>query len=283
LGFPPDKVSSEALAANQDGSVVAGAGFDFGVTGPRAARWSESTGWELIEGDSTDYSVIASRGISADGNTVVGSVQRLDIPTEPREPFLWTPTTGIQLLGRVPDSSTEATNVSADGTVVSVSALLQAGGNRALRWESSSGLVMLPMLEGTSSCFAQNVSADGSTIVGCCGPINDPEAVVWDIRGAVGLGTLPNGIGSLARGASADGSVIVGVAGNEEGIARAAIWTADNGWLDLRELLVDLGLASELEGWFLDQANVISDDGLVVAGTGRDPEGRQQGFVATLP
>jgi uncharacterized membrane protein len=89
LGLPPDKVSSEAIAANQDGSVVAGAGFNFGFTGPRAARWSESAGWELIEGDSTDYSVVASRGISADGNTVVGSVQRLDTPAEPREPFLW--------------------------------------------------------------------------------------------------------------------------------------------------------------------------------------------------
>jgi hypothetical protein len=44
-----------------------------------------------------------------------------------------------------------------------------------------------------------------------------------------------------------------------------------------------LGLEAELEGWLLSQANAVSADARVIAGFGLDPQGRIQGFVATLP
>jgi hypothetical protein len=41
----------------------------------RAARWSESGGWQLIEGDGEAFAAIQARGISADGDAVVGAAQ----------------------------------------------------------------------------------------------------------------------------------------------------------------------------------------------------------------
>jgi uncharacterized membrane protein len=109
------------------------------------------------------------------------------------------------------------------------------------------------------------------------------QAVLWDERGAIALGVLPGGIGSLLRNVSADGTVGVGQAGDAQGIGRAAIWTAVHGFRDLRELLIELGLERVLDGWFLDTANAISSDGSVIAGVGLDPDGRTQAYVVTLP
>ncbi len=281
LGLPEGKVESQAFTANDDGSVLAGNGLGDFETAPRAARWSESAGWELLRDGREDFNAIEARGISADGDTVVGTIQFEGSTI--REAFLWTPATGIQMLGLLDGNPTTATGVSADGTVVSGFAAIEMRDLVALRWTSDAGLEPLPLLEGTDCCFAQSISADGSTIVGQCGPENDPQAVLWDSRGVVGLGDLPNGIGSFLQAVSADGSVGVGGAGDEQGDQHAAIWTAATGMQDLREVLVGLGLETELEGWFLSQANVISSDGLVIAGLGIDPQGREQGFVATLP
>ncbi len=39
----------------------------------------------------------------------------------------------------------------------------------------------------------------------------------------------------------------------------------------------------DLSGWKLTNATAISDDGLVVAGWGYDPQGYAQGWIATVP
>jgi uncharacterized membrane protein len=281
LGFPAGKVNSEAFGANQNGSVVVGSGLGEFATAPRGARWSEGAGWELLRDGAEDFNAVQARGISADGNTLAGAIQF--VGGIRIEAVLWTPTTGIQRLGLLDGNATTATDVSADGTVVCGYALLETGERQGVRWTSDSGLEALPFLDGTDCCVAQRVSADGRTIVGLCGPENDPEAVLWDSRGVVGLGDLPDGIGSFLEAVSGDGSVAVGGAGDTQGDQRAAIWTAATGMQDLRAVLVGLGLETELEGWFLVEANAISSDGRALAGVGIDPQGRQQGFVATLP
>ncbi len=279
LGIPVGKENSEGLAANRDGSVIAGDAAGFMGVAPRAARWSESGGWLVLEGQG--FAPIQARGISADGRILVGTLQP-EGGMITREAFIWTEENGFEPLGTIEDGSIEASGISADGTVVSATASFGVI-DVALRWTRETGLVELPILEGTDSCAARNISADGTTVAGFCGEDTSPEAVVWDHRGVVSLGFLPGGVGSLLWAISGDGSVGVGEAGDSEGIARAAIWTAADGVRDLREVLADLGLGTEVNGWFLLSANAISSDGHVIAGRGIDPHGDRQGWVATLP
>jgi uncharacterized membrane protein len=281
LGFPQDKMETEALAANQDGSVIVGLAAGFMGLEMAAARWSQSGGWEILQGND-DAVPIEARGTSADGNTIVGAAQ---LNAVPMEAFLWTAGSGIQLLGLLSEGKpTQATGVFADGTVVSGFGTKDTGACVAFRWTAGTGLVVLPAREADEDCFGLNISADGSTIVGDCVVGAAPEAVLWDETGVVGLGFLPNGgVGSFLRAVSGDGSVGVGEGGDSQGMPRAVLWTRANGMRDLRGVLIDLGLGSEVEGWFLSAAYAISSDGHTITGFGADPDGVSQAFVATLP
>jgi hypothetical protein len=63
----------------------------------------------------------------------------------------------------------------------------------------------------------------------------------------------------------------------------AFIWNEAHGMRSLIDLLrQEYGLAEELTGWQLTEANGISDDGLVIAGGGINPAGRAEAWVAIL-
>jgi len=127
------------------------------------------------------------------------------------------------------------------------------------------------------------ISADGTVVVGASlSFILGAEAFRWtEGEGMIGLGKLPGGNTSVAVGVSADGSIITGwtsfVTGN-----KAFIWDQVHGMRNLKDVLVtDYGL--NLTGWDLDKAISISDDGRTIAGTGHNPSGSQEAWVATLP
>ena len=98
----------------------------------------------------------------------------------------------------------------------------------------------------------------------------------------VGLGDLPGGnFGSRAFATSADGAVIVGTGFSAPG-AEAFVWTASDGIRSLRDLLVnDFGL--NLTGWTLSYATDVSADGTTIVGTGVNPSGFNEGWIATIP
>jgi hypothetical protein len=52
--------------------------------------------------------------------------------------------------------------------------------------------------------------------------------------------------------------------------------------VNLREFLISQGVGN-LSGWTLQFAGGISDDGLTIAGTGRNPAGNPEAWVATIP
>ena len=88
---------------------------------------------------------------------------------------------------------------------------------------------------------------------------------------------------SSANAVSADGSVVVGWGiGFEDDYSEAFIWDEVHGMRDLKGLLVnDYGL--DLAGWTLNEATGISDDGMTIVGTGINPDGYIEGWIATIP
>ena len=69
---------------------------------------------------------------------------------------------------------------------------------------------------------------------------------------------------------------------NSEGGRRAApSSTVHAGMRALDVLLKSLGV--HLDGWQIAQAMAVSADGLTIAGTGYDPSGNVQAFIAVIP
>ena len=145
---------------------------------------------------------------------------------------------------------------------------------------SFSGLGDLP--GGTFRSFANAVSANGSVVVGISNSTNGNEAFRWTaIDGMEGLGDLPGGtFSSQARSVSADGSTIVGFSNSTNG-EEAFYWTESDGMRFLSNILTDdFGL--DLTGWTLQQARGVSADGLTIVGTGTNPDGNEEAWIAQL-
>ena len=97
----------------------------------------------------------------------------------------------------------------------------------------------------------------------------------------VGLGDLSGGsFGSQAYDVSADGLTVVGAGSSASG-KEAFIWDAANGMQSIYDILVNGGL--DMTGWTLTGASGISDDGLTIAGSGSNPDGYKEAWVATIP
>jgi hypothetical protein len=98
----------------------------------------------------------------------------------------------------------------------------------------------------------------------------------------VGLGDLPGGaFDSEAYAVSADGSVVVGIGWSPSG-NDAILWTSGGGMVSVRDLLVNHGV-SNLTGWRLGWASGVSADGRTIVGTGINPFGGTEGWIATVP
>jgi hypothetical protein len=117
------------------------------------------------------------------------------------------------------------------------------------------------------------ISSDGRAVVGSC-----VGACRW---------TRHDGFKNLGPGTawdvSDDGSVIVGSYPYYEQsspYSRAFIWTEKKGYYDLKEYLEMLDL--NLDGWTLGSANAISNDGKVITGSGRNPDGNIEGWIANI-
>jgi probable HAF family extracellular repeat protein len=231
---------------------------------------------------SFDHPQSYASDVSANGSAIVGrgsSTAAINAET-----FLWTPDTGLMPLGDLPDGSfgSYATGVSADGSVI-VGAGGSALGTEAYRWTAGSGMVGLGHLSDDVSVIyseAEAVSANGLVIVGRSVSALGTEAFRWtDASGMVGLGLLPNGDFSLANDVSANGSVVVGKA-SRNFLNDAFVWTKSDGLRSIAELLIGAGV--DLTGWRLDEATAVSANGLIIVGTGINPDGAFEAWRADL-
>jgi probable HAF family extracellular repeat protein len=129
---------------------------------------------------------------------------------------------------------------------------------------------------------ANDVSGDGSVIVGDSNRLGGREAFRWTSSGMVGLGTLPGGTGeffSVASGVSADGNTIIGRSGTGNGF-QVFIWTADGGMQNLNDVLISQGV--DLQGYKLSEAFGISDDGTKIVGIASKGDGYGEAFLVDL-
>lgn len=203
---PPQFVSGDATDVSSAGNSVVGL-FGF------AERWTLTGGLE-------DLGNFSSRGISSDGQVVVGNNNAHAVR--------WTPTGGIQDLGTVgtessiPGTQSFADDASGNGSVVVGQSRDRDGFWKAFRWTAATGMRDIGTLGGPMAA-AYNVSDDGSVLVGralTSGNSASDRAFRWTTkRGMQNLQQLLQNAGVTsvngwillgATGVSADGTVIVG-------------------------------------------------------------------------
>lgn len=270
--WDPDAQSYSAGSVSADGSVITGAGRLRAVSGgPKAARWTDEMGWEILSPSSTRSESVT--GVSSDGSVIVGRTSH----GSDHRAFRWTEQDGMQLLA----NDATAAAVSGDGNIVV--------GNRmreAFRWTPASGAVGLGFLQPDpfARSRATAISRDGQVIAGIS-RVNEfmPVPYRWtEETGMVALGPPATNIDYRwddPTALSADGSVIVGGGGT----ARGFIWDEAGGLRYFqRAMVLESGLGYQLAGWKSLTPYALSDDGRTIIGSGRNPSDESQAWIIRL-
>jgi len=282
--LPGDGTDSEAYGASANGDVVVGAGND--ATGPKAFRWVAPGPMHNLGDLPGGAEQSHARAVSADGTVVTGSGNT----SAGSEAFVWREATGMVGLGDLPGGSvtSSAKGISSDGSRVAGWSI-SADGTEAFRWTEGQGMVGLGDLPG-GLFFSQadDISGNGHVVVGFGSSVNAPtltrfEAFRWtQATGMVALGDLEGGqFNSRAIAVSANGRIIVGRGSSDAG-TEAFIWDEVHGMRSLRDLLT-AGFGLDLTGWSLNNALGVSADGRIIVGSGTNPLGQSEAWIARIP
>jgi probable HAF family extracellular repeat protein len=234
---------SEATGVSSTGATIVGWGFN-ATTGIEEAFYHRA-------GSINNFSVLFSgdaskaMGVSADGNTIVGSIaDNFSIPAAVSG-FVYVVGTGTTLVDAtvVPAFNTAGLNftqltaISGNGAIAIgyASSSLSLGDEQAFKYTlAGATYVALGTLGGNWS-KAHAISNDGSVIVG----ESDYQAFKYQDGTMTGLGFLTGGTVSNATGVSADGTVIVGRSNTTGGYTHAFVY-ANQTMLDADEWLRSL-------------------------------------------
>ncbi len=276
--FTGNHFGSRALGISDNNIIV---GWGVSEKGREALRILPGGNMESLNGLNNDIFASRSWGISSDGSVIVGEgISSRSVQTT--EAFRWTKEGGVIGLGDLfldDGVYSWSTGGSGDGTVVVGVAHNENKQFEAFRWTEQGVMEGLGDFEGgTHKSSADGISSDGTTIFGSSNSDKGTQAFRWTREeGMVNLGSLPEGynndtsegmLHSHAIDASADGSIIVGEMNGLNDSNDAMIWDEVNGIRSIQQLLIDLGLDNELQGWDLIEATGISDDGRVITGRG---------------
>lgn len=283
--LPGGDFCSTAWGVSGNGSTVVGHSRVGSTSGSdwEAFRWNEAGGMVGLGDFPGGVFSSSANAVSADGSVIAG----YGSTESGLEAFHWTEAEGMVGLGDLPggDCYSRAQAISADGSVLAGRST-SASGDEAFRWTEAEGMVGLDDLSGGdffSDAYA--MSPDGTIIVGRSRSGSGMEAFRWtEAEGMVGLGDLPGGdFGSVANAVCADGSTIVGYGTTDELWSYATfVWDETNGMRDLQEVL-ETDYELDLTGWHLQWATGISADGLTIAGSGYNPDGHEEAFIARIP
>jgi len=281
--LPGGTFTSIAWGASFDGSVIVGQGRS--ASGTEAFLWRRDTNQMIGLGDLPGGGFQSfALGVSADGRVVVG----WSSSANGSEAFRWTPNAGMIGLGDLPGGSfaSYAQNVSANGRVIVGRSASFNGDNEAFRWENGNWQPLGSLGYFPFFSYAYGVSADGSVVVGwarAAGGAGTVEAFRWRAdTGMVGLGELDGGgYDSRAYAVSADGRLVGGFGTSAIG-KEAVIWNHEGMVYRVKDLLLNAGV-TEVLNWRLEEVRAFSADGTVLVGTGTNPAGQRESWVAVLP
>ncbi|GAB4367840.1 MAG: hypothetical protein Kow0062_00520 [Acidobacteriota bacterium] len=314
IGGPPEGFRVTALS--DDGSTVVGNVGIVNELGPHeeAAIWLGGSDWMPLGGlpgtSPCGFSYTSAYDVDAHGDQVVGLAWVGKSCAGGAHGFVWDAVNGMQDLGSiVPDRSSRANVISADGAVIAGwsdapfgTRLGAVWDDQGLRWfaEPDSGILVGE---------ATGISSDGRFIVGGNygedGTFTIFEPWLWSEQtGVIHLGTAKGLRGNIidgqhfARDVSDDGTVVVG----QDTLFQlseqwAWIWTASEGMAILQDYVRDRNPALEsvlckgerstqiepCSGWDLWNIAGVSNDGKVITGTGRNPDGLWEAFIVKLP
>ncbi len=315
IGVLPGWSISSPAGVSADGSVVAGTSYGASGAGYQAFRWTSPTGmialpfgtiardvsgdgstvvgsrdtyrafrWTATEGtvnlgflpNPSNERYSDATAVSANGAVVVGVGSN---SSGASEAFRWTEAGGMQGLGFLGGNFSQATDVSADGSVV-----VGSTGASLFRWTAATGMVDLGVPTSFYFGMEAGISADGSVVIGSrVDSEGHFEAFRWtEASGPIGLGRPGGFSDTYPLDVSGDGSTVVGFGTFASGQREAFLWTQSGGMRLLRDVLSnDCGL--NLTGWTLNAAGSVSADGLTIVGGGLNSTGSFEAWVAHIP
>lgn len=228
--LPGGQFNSGARGVSDDGSVVVGSASV--AAGFGAFRWTAANGMQLVGGGDLVGGAFngSAQTASGDGSVIYGSGVNISGPAT----FRWTATSGLSMVGELTGGSvfSEPFGASPDGRFCvgrSRSSASGANGFEAFRYDAVTRqtIGLGDLAGGIFSSIAQDVSADGSVVVGSATTARGEEAFIWDsvhgMRLLSDVLVIEYGIGlegwklMSANGISADGRVIVGGGINPQG------------------------------------------------------------------
>jgi probable HAF family extracellular repeat protein len=256
---------TSVVGISRDGMTVAGGGTDPSSGNPTTAFiWTSAGGAESL-GFLNGGSYSQSRGISGNGQVVVGRAN--NGATGISNAFSWTNAGGMVSLGLLNNGAgSSAAAASTDGSVIVGEAAdgNASNGLRAFIWTAATGMQSLGLINSGTSSQAFGVSGDGTIVVGQAddGAVSQTRAFRWTAAsGMQSLGVLNGGTTSSANAISADGSTIVGNAvDGSVNKSRGFVWTSATGMQSI----------GSLNGGNTSFANAVSSTGLVVVGRATD-------------
>lgn len=272
---------STALGVSVDGTTVVGS------SGPSGSRqqafvWSPTFSMRGLGYLDGGRDISKAYAVSSDGRTIVGSAYsekgveayatRMGGPLAPVHPFRNGSHTNSSALALSTDGSIAAGfGNPEDGILV----------QNAFTWTTGSSTDLGTLAGVSGYSIANALSPDGQYAAGWSASAEGIQATLWSAGlPPMGLGDLQGGaFYSVARDVSADGSIVVGFSYSGAG-PEAMIWTEETGMVRMVDFLQTAGIA--VSSWVLVDACGISSNGDTIAGTGLNPSGNMEAWVATL-
>ena len=286
IGYLRGDKNSRANGISGDGTVVVGQSGLRSET--EAFRWTTDSGMSGLGKTANGFATVAADA-TRDGNTIVGRTR----DSSTFRAWYWTEAEGVIDMSKVLSS---AIDISADGRVVVGNELnVDSGNNQAFRWTREDGIqLFVPPVSpniNPRAHQARSVSADGSSIVGSLWEsdnVSTPFLWVGEEKRLLGrfatdrfsdnspLSTTPSGVSNA-------GEIVVGGGFTNELVSKAFLWNENEGLLELQTVLKDeYDLGDSLEGWQLRRATEISPNGRFIIGSGTNPQGDNEFWLARL-
>ncbi|KAF0095808.1 MAG: putative extracellular repeat HAF family [Puniceicoccaceae bacterium 5H] len=241
---------SYAYGISDDGTTVVGTSYTH-TDGPRAFRWTASTGMQLLPRFSNDFGNMEyfAEAVSDNGEAIVGWAS--DFSGGGPVAFRWTAADGMQRLGT---SGSAALDVTPDGAFV-----VGRSGGQAGYWDAAGDFTAI--VNGG----AEGISADGRFIVGRTTIDSSRQGYRWSREDGVELLLDPTGAMEVqgAYAVSDDGRFVVGASGLLDESA-VYLWDEVNGARNIGELIEAAGFTLEPD-WIIDEVWSMSEDGNTIA------------------